>query len=72
MATATITEAQAKARDNMDTQLERLRFLIGSTAEVQFSLMTQYEEMRRLYHLAGFGNVPPVTGIGARALEEVA
>lgn len=70
MATATITDAQAQARDNMQTQFERLRFLIGCTAEVQFAQLTQYEEMRRLYRLAGFGDVPPVTGVGARAMEE--
>lgn len=72
MTTTHLTGAQAEARDIMLTLAERKRYLIGSTAEIQFSLMRDYEEQRHLYRLAGFGELPPVTGIGARALEEVA
>lgn len=66
------TDAQREAKELLLSQADRMRFIIGSTAEVQYANHMQYEEIRRVFRLAGFGEIPPVSGIGARALEEVA
>ena len=54
-------------RDNLLQQHDRLRFLIANNAETGATLLQQYNDLRQVYKLGGFGELPRLE-LAARAV----